>query len=64
MLNVAGFVIVSICVCRGEVISKAGPEEAVIYADIGKRGSSLLISADSIDQETLNYRTEWLLLPP
>lgn len=29
-------VIVAICCCRGEVVSKAGPEEAVIYADIGE----------------------------
>lgn len=30
------FVIAAVCVCRGDVISKAGPEEAVIYADIGE----------------------------
>lgn len=29
-------VIVAMCGFRGEVISKAGPEEAVIYADIGE----------------------------
>lgn len=38
--------IVAICVYRGEVISKAGPEEAVIYADIGE----WQVSADSVDQ--------------
>lgn len=29
--------IVHVCVSRGEVISKAGPEETIIYADIGER---------------------------
>lgn len=29
---------VTLCGFRGEVISKAGPEEAIIYADIGERG--------------------------
>lgn len=28
--------IVTVCVSRGEVISKAGPEETIIYADIGE----------------------------
>lgn len=30
--------IVTLCGFRGEVISKAGSEEAIIYADIGERG--------------------------
>lgn len=48
-------VVIFLICCRGEVIAKAGTEEAVIYADIGEWKSARLVSANRVDRE--NYKS-------